>query len=45
MSAATQTAGAPKRESTHSVTKTEQSKPKRSRAFWRHVANIYRSDD
>src|SRR3974390_379828 len=42
MSAATQTAGAPKREGAHSITKTEPSKQKRSSTFWRHVANIYR---
>src|ERR1700760_255231 len=35
MSAATQAAGAP-------ITKTKRSKQKRSSAFWRHVANIYR---
>ena len=42
MSATTQTAGAPKRESTHTVTKRKRSKQKRSSAFWRHIANIYR---
>jgi ABC-2 type transport system permease protein len=42
MSATTQATGAPKRKSTLGATKTKQFKRKRSNAFWRHVANIYR---
>jgi ABC-2 type transport system permease protein len=42
MSATTQAAGAPERETAQTATKTKRSKRNRIGALWRHLANIYR---